>query len=147
MAGTPEGGSNDLKRRILGSNYGLGLQTDRALESLRVLRTPAAVPDKQLSTARGFIVKSGEPTLIQVASPYEGIMPGGAVTSVEDEMARQAQALDWWVETIQVKYGTALLNGSRRRPQLGAVAPQRRWRRTRPCNGCSCCSAAACAVR
>src|SRR5262249_3083984 len=48
VAGTPEGGASELKRRIQGANYGIGLRTATAVETLRVMRTPTALRNKEL---------------------------------------------------------------------------------------------------
>jgi DNA segregation ATPase FtsK/SpoIIIE-like protein len=104
IAGALDSGISELRRRVQSANYGIGLRTGQALDTLRVSRRPAALRDKELSVGRGFIVKSGQPTMIQVASPYEDM--GVTITGgeSEDEEEKVAQALDIWVEKIQAKY-------------------------------------------
>ncbi|MBE2235617.1 MAG: hypothetical protein IAE85_19150 [Anaerolinea sp.] len=107
----PEAGTSDLRRRVLGSNYGLGLQTAQAVDVLKVSRTPAGVRDKSLPLGRGYLVKSGQPTLIQVASPYENMVDSAELSpwSRGDDLAREAEravkALDAWVERITARHG------------------------------------------
>ena len=95
-------GVNEFKRRVQSANYGIGLQSAQSLDVLRVTRRPAAAfRGKALPVGRGFIVKSGQPTMIQVASPYEGV--GVGIGEYEEE-ERVAQALDAWVERICAMY-------------------------------------------
>ncbi len=101
---TPDGGASDLKRRIQSANYGIGLQSARAVEALRVMRTPPGIREKDLIVGRGYLVKSGQATMIQVASPYEGMGIPPAGGDAEDEAARTAKALDVWVRRIRDKY-------------------------------------------
>jgi DNA segregation ATPase FtsK/SpoIIIE, S-DNA-T family len=102
VAGTPEGSASELKRRIQGANFGIGLRSAAAVETLRVMRTPPALRNKDLSIGRGFIVRSGQTTMIQVASPYD---ESGAVASgTEDEDEKRVRALDDWVAQLRAKY-------------------------------------------
>jgi hypothetical protein len=104
VGGTLDSGISELRRRVQASNYGLGLRTAQAVETLRVSRTPPEIRGKELAIGRGFIVKSGQPTMIQVATPYLGKgIPVSTETS-EDGEEPIAQALDWWVEKIVAKY-------------------------------------------
>jgi hypothetical protein len=107
IAGTLDSSLNDLRRRVQGSNFGIGLVTAQAVETLRVSRTPTAVRNRALNVGRGFTVKSGQPSMIQVATPYDGM--GITITSAngdepEDDEEKVAQALDIWVERIVAKY-------------------------------------------
>jgi DNA segregation ATPase FtsK/SpoIIIE, S-DNA-T family len=102
VAGTPEGSANELKRRIQGANYGIGLRTASAVETLRVMRTPPALRNKELPIGRGFIVKSGQTTMIQVANPYTE--SSAAPSGPEDDDERRIRALDGWVEQLRTKY-------------------------------------------
>jgi hypothetical protein len=104
IAGTLDSGLSELRRRVQSSNYGIGLRTAQAVEALRVSRTPAAMREKELGLGRGFIVKSGQPTMIQVASPYEGLGLTATAGNLEDDEGKVAAALDLWVEQILAKY-------------------------------------------
>jgi len=119
IAGTLDSSLSDLRRRVQGSNFGIGLQTSQAVETLRVSRTPAALRNRALNVGRGYIVKSGQPTMIQVATPYDGmgITITASSTSTngsepEDEEEKVAQALDIWVEKILAKYPDQQANWS-----------------------------------
>jgi hypothetical protein len=109
----PDAMTSDLRRRVLASNYGLGLQTYQAVDALKVSRIPAGVRDKSLPVGRGYLVKSGQPVLIQVASPYENMVDSTELApwSRSDDLAREAErvvkALDVWVERIAARYGGA----------------------------------------
>jgi hypothetical protein len=109
----PDAITSDLRRRVLASNYGLGLQTYQAVDALKVSRIPAGVRDKSLPVGRGYLVKSGQPVLIQVASPYENMVdsaelaPWSRGDDLAQEAERVAKALDAWVERIAARYGGA----------------------------------------
>ena len=95
-------GSNtgELRRRIASANFGLGLRISQSLDALRVMRTPAGFRDKELNVGRGYVVRSGQASLLQAASPYDVIPFSDDV----DEDERRAQALDWWVAQICERY-------------------------------------------
>ncbi len=95
VAGTMENSASDLRRRIMSANYGVGLRTAGAVETLRVLRRPAALREGELGVGRGFIVQSGRPTMIQVASPYARLPH-----QHEDEEEHNIAALDAWIAEI-----------------------------------------------
>ena len=69
-----------------------------------MMRTPPGIREKDLIVGRGYLVKSGQATMIQVASPYEGMGIPPAGGDAEDEAARTAKALDVWVQRIKDKY-------------------------------------------
>jgi DNA segregation ATPase FtsK/SpoIIIE-like protein len=104
IGGALDSGISELRRRVQASNYGLGLRTAQAVETLRVSRTPAEVRGKELPIGRGFIVKSGQATMIQVATPYLGKGIPLPKETGEDDEEPIAQALDHWVEKIKAKY-------------------------------------------
>jgi S-DNA-T family DNA segregation ATPase FtsK/SpoIIIE len=99
--------SSELWRRIQSSNYGIALRTEQALQGpLQVTRTPPAVRGKELPIGRGFLVRSSQPTMLQVATPYE--VPAASVVAAQadpdDEEAVVAAALDDWVKQLQRHY-------------------------------------------
>jgi S-DNA-T family DNA segregation ATPase FtsK/SpoIIIE len=105
IAGTLDGPVSELRRRVQSANYGIGLRTAQALETLRVVRTPPGLRGKELPAGRGYIVKSGQPTMIQVGLPYDGLEAGASPNGFDnEEEERAAQALDHWVQRIQAKY-------------------------------------------
>ncbi|MCB0198032.1 MAG: hypothetical protein KDJ65_39180, partial [Anaerolineae bacterium] len=103
IAGTLDSGVSELRRRVQASNFGVGLRTAQSVETLRVTRTPSEIRHKEFPVGRGYIVKSGQAQMIQVASPYEGM--GIDMTGDFDEQAEKvAQALDKWVARLVEKY-------------------------------------------
>ena len=100
IGGALDSGITELKRRVQAANYGIGLRTESAVSTLKVMRTPAALRGKELSVGRGFIVKSGQPTMIQIAAPYDSL--GSATTNGTsgDDEDRLMQALDRWIADI-----------------------------------------------
>ena len=105
IATTPDTSNvSDLRRRILAANLGLGLRTAQAVESLKVLRTPAGIKDRELAPGRGYLVRSGVPTLVQIASPYELPADKRATLPAADSTAHVAVALDNWVTQLRVRY-------------------------------------------
>lgn len=94
--------SGELKRRIQAANYGIALRTSEAVAALNVMRTPAALRDRELPVGRGYVVKSGQTTLIQIASPYDD---GAAQVDVpHDDEEQRATALDRWVQSISARH-------------------------------------------
>ncbi len=92
--------SSDLWRRIQSSNYGLALRTEQALQGpLQLRRTPPAVQGKELPMGRGFLVRAGQPILLQSALPYE--LPGPDSTATEQPVSL---ALDNWIDQIEKRY-------------------------------------------
>ncbi|NJN66782.1 MAG: hypothetical protein HC884_08730 [Chloroflexaceae bacterium] len=102
ISGVLDGTASDLRRRVQASNFGIGLRTEQAMQALKVLRTPR-VRGKELPVGRGYLVKSGQPVMIQVATPYASNGLGKDGES-GDEQERMALALDAWVEQIRAKY-------------------------------------------
>lgn len=120
LAGTMEGGLTEFKRAVQATNYGIGLRNADSLQTLRVMRFPASLRSgKDLAVGRGYAVKSGLPTMLQVASPYDGLplngaasapagAPAGAPASAapDDETAdRNSPALDDWVARLIERHG------------------------------------------
>jgi DNA segregation ATPase FtsK/SpoIIIE-like protein len=100
IAGSLEGAGNDLRRRVQSSNFGLGLRTGNSLDALRVNKRPAGLQDKEMVVGRGYLVKSGQTTLLQSASPWGQNGQGGE----GEEESRNAAALDGWVERIVARW-------------------------------------------
>jgi hypothetical protein len=102
IGGTLDGNRTDFQRRIQASNLGLGLRTGQAISVLGVLQTPAAVRNGELPAGRGYIVRSGQPTMIQVALP--AAEHNAAHTGAEDDEERLIHALDSWVQQLCARY-------------------------------------------
>ena len=94
----PDGNSSDLRRRIQSANLGVGLRSSASLDALRVMRTPDALRNRELQVGRGFVVRSGQTSMIQIASPYDDD-PG------VDEEERRARSLDGHIERLVARYG------------------------------------------
>ena len=104
ISGTLDGPTNDLRKRIQAASYGIGLRTAQAIETLKVTRTPAAARGRPLGPGRGFVVKAGQATMIQVGTPYQvnGNANGNGAALEEEELV--ARALDHWVQALTTKY-------------------------------------------
>jgi hypothetical protein len=106
IAGALDSSMNELRRRVQSSNYGVGLRVAESLNTLRVQKHPPGVRGRELPNGRGYVVRSGQTTLIQVATPYDGM--GIVVDDVEDpdeqEELRNARALDKWIAQIRAQY-------------------------------------------
>ena len=111
IAGTLDSGVSELRRRVQSANFGVGLRTAQSVEALRVTRTPAELRNKAFPMGRGYIVKSGQPTMLQVASPYEG-MGIDMTGDFDDQAEKVAQALDMWVAQLTAKYPDQRANWS-----------------------------------
>jgi S-DNA-T family DNA segregation ATPase FtsK/SpoIIIE len=115
--------SSALRQRVKAANYGIGLRTSQAINTLGVIQTPPALRSgKELPTGRGFIVKSGHATLLQVASPYEG-MGVTLMGELEEDEERMAQALDSWVDKIRQKHPKAKAEWSKSTGSNGSQEP------------------------
>lgn len=99
IGGGLEGPGNDLRRQVQAANYGIGLRTEAAIDTLRVAKRPPGLKGRELPVGRGYIIKAGEATLIQVASPYEALD-----LVIPDEEERNSLALDYWARQIVEKY-------------------------------------------
>jgi hypothetical protein len=96
---------NDLWKRIQSSNYGLALRTQQAMQGpLHLGKIPPAVQNnKELPLGRGFLVRAGQPTLLQSALPYD--LPGlDAIDADKTKAQPVSRALDSWVEQIEERY-------------------------------------------
>jgi S-DNA-T family DNA segregation ATPase FtsK/SpoIIIE len=62
-------GQDDLRKQIVSSSFGLGLQTADTANRLNG-RVPRSLAEAELPLGRGFIVKSGRTIMIQIATPY-----------------------------------------------------------------------------
>jgi DNA segregation ATPase FtsK/SpoIIIE, S-DNA-T family len=104
ISGMLDGSKSDFQRRIQAANSGIGLQTAQALDTFRVARMPAALRRGELPLGRGYMVRSGQPTLIQVAVPWAS--SGFAATNgdFENEAEQLIQALDSRVQHICACY-------------------------------------------
>jgi DNA segregation ATPase FtsK/SpoIIIE, S-DNA-T family len=106
IAGALDSSINELRRRVRAANYGLGLRVANSLNTLGVQKHPPNLKDRVLPHGRGYTVRAGQPSLIQIATPYEGM--GIDVSDITDEDEREAQhrirALDKWVQELRAHY-------------------------------------------
>jgi hypothetical protein len=103
LAGTPNN-THNLRRIAQSANYGIGLRSESALSALSAMRIPAVVRERELPVGRGYIVKSGQTTMIQIASPCETPSASLLNSDALDDEERMADALDGWVEHICAQY-------------------------------------------
>jgi hypothetical protein len=99
----PTTNKNDLQKRIQAANLGIGLRTVQALETFQVRRLPRSMNNGELPIGRGFVVKAGQPRMMQVATPYAENGTAPAIDP-EDEADVMQQALDRWVHYLCEKY-------------------------------------------
>lgn len=135
ISGTLDGAKSDLQRRILSANFGIGLQTAQALDTFRVARVPAALRRGELPPGRGYVVKAGQLSLIQVAIPHgtNGVAPangngnGNRNGDNENEAEHLIQALDYWVQQLCTRYAgqqATWASGAPRPEPTQAATPQ-----------------------
>jgi DNA segregation ATPase FtsK/SpoIIIE-like protein len=104
IAGMLESSISELRRQVRSANYGIGLRTAQSLDTLGVMRRPAGLQDKELPFGRGYIVKSGQATMVQTASPY-GNLAFGSETVTDEVLETQVQrALDRWIRLLATRY-------------------------------------------
>jgi hypothetical protein len=116
----------ELQRRVRNAGYGIGLRTADSVNSLNAARTPTAFRGGvELPVGRGYVVRSGQTSMIQIADPYVDLEPvfstnghstngvdhtpppptNGVVDDDDDDPEdATAIALDAWVERLQAKY-------------------------------------------
>ena len=99
-------GMDDLRKQIQSSNYGLALATADAVSKLNG-KVQRSLAEAELPMGRGFMVKSGRTSMIQVATPY---------TSDDNIEA----SLDAWLAQIRSRYPK---RGSWSRPPNAGHAP------------------------
>jgi DNA segregation ATPase FtsK/SpoIIIE-like protein len=104
ISGPPDGSINDLRRRVQASHYGLGLRSMQAVEAFRGTGTLSALLNREFPPGRGYIIKSGRASMIQVATPYAGEEILSTDGDSVDEERHMANALDGWVELISTRY-------------------------------------------
>ena len=94
-----------LWRRILSFRFGVALQSSRSLSAQRVNSIPRQVRgERELPAGRGFLIKSGQTTLLQVATPYSDSTRPSPTLSIMELEHKVAQHLDSWVEQINNLY-------------------------------------------
>jgi len=103
IAGMLDGANDDLARRVKSAAYGIGLRSSSALEALGVHRLPVGLDKRELPVGRGYIVKSGQTTMIQAATPYDTTITQTEAFDGEEENV-VARSLDQWVERLLEKY-------------------------------------------
>lgn len=104
ISGTPDSTNSENRRRILSPGYGIGLQTVQALSPLRVHRLPVGMQDRELVVGRGYLVKSGQAKVMQVASPYEFFESSESTGVITDDIWRRRKSLDNWVRRVCDRY-------------------------------------------
>jgi len=82
--------SDDLRKQIQSSNFGLALLSGDAVNKLNG-KVPRSLAEAELPIGRGFVVKSGRTMMMQLATPY-----------ANDEAIEAS--LDEWVERLLQKY-------------------------------------------
>jgi hypothetical protein len=95
--------TDDLRKLITASNFGLALKNAEAVNTLNG-RFPRTLQEVELPNGRGFIVRSGITSMLQIATPY---------LSNEDIEAD----LDAWVEKILVRYPGPKLSWQKSKPK------------------------------
>ena len=104
IAGMLESSSSELRRQVRAANYGIGLRSAQAIDTLGVMRRPPGLQDRELAFGRGYIVKSGQATMIQIASPYGNLGFGNEQISDEVLEEQVRGALDGWVTRLVARY-------------------------------------------
>ncbi|MEM7798450.1 MAG: FtsK/SpoIIIE domain-containing protein [Chloroflexota bacterium] len=61
--------NSDLRKRVTASRFGIGLQTADAVNSLNG-KAPRGLAETEPPPGRGFVVKAGKTSMIQIATPY-----------------------------------------------------------------------------
>jgi hypothetical protein len=133
IAGALDSNISELRRQVRAANYGIGLRSAQSVDALGVMRRPPGLQDKELAFGRGYVVKSGQATMLQIASPYGNL--GFAGESADDEVLEEqmSKALDAWVTRLvarhpagQAKWQGITANGEGTDTQP-AMNPEVKW--------------------
>jgi hypothetical protein len=81
---------DDLRKQIQASNFGLALATAEAVSKLNG-KVQRSLADAELPLGRGFMVKSGRTSMLQIATPYAS----------EDNIEA---SLDTWLAQVRSRY-------------------------------------------
>jgi DNA segregation ATPase FtsK/SpoIIIE-like protein len=92
---------SDLRRQVRQANYGVGLRSVEAVDALGLLKRLPGMQDKELPVGRGYIVKAGQATLVQIATPYSTAL---FAEDDAEQAATVAFDLDRWVVRIRTRY-------------------------------------------
>lgn len=93
VCGTPMGlqGGSDFLRRITQSRFGIACNLDAVSETPHNANVPRSLRDAELPIGRGFTIRSGIVSVVQLALPY----------SLDN---RTENGIDIWVERIQDRW-------------------------------------------
>ncbi|HRW09494.1 MAG TPA: FtsK/SpoIIIE domain-containing protein, partial [Caldilineaceae bacterium] len=96
--------TSDLGRIVRASNFGIGLRTGDSLNALNVNTVPANIRDREFNIGRGFVARSGQISMLQVATPYQDDGHIDVDESIEEAETRAVAALDQWVSEISAQW-------------------------------------------
>ncbi|MCB0128383.1 MAG: hypothetical protein KDE58_39220, partial [Caldilineaceae bacterium] len=96
--------TSDLGRIVRASNFGIGLRTGDSLNALNVNTVPANIRDREFNIGRGFVARSGQIAMLQVATPYQDDGHIDVDESIEEAETRAVAALDQWVSEINTQW-------------------------------------------
>jgi len=92
IAGSPDTARSpdELRRQVTMPRLGLALESAELVSTLNG-RVPRGLAEMELPDGRGFVVKAGQTSMVQIATPYD-----------DDE--RPEASLDTWVQRIQAQF-------------------------------------------
>lgn len=92
--------TDDLRKNIAKSRYGLSLDANTATNSPFNARVPRKLQEAELPVGRAFLILSGRVSVLQVATPYPVVEVGamGEPLDVEEQIIKM---MDEWVSEIR----------------------------------------------
>ncbi|MCL4255554.1 MAG: hypothetical protein KJ043_17480, partial [Anaerolineae bacterium] len=103
IACLPGSMSDDLRKNISKSRYGLALDANTATNTPFNARVPRKLQEAELPVGRSFLILSGRVSILQVATPYPVVEIGamGEPLDVEEQVVTM---LDEWVSEIRTTW-------------------------------------------
>jgi hypothetical protein len=103
IASLPGSMSDDLRKNIAKSRYGLALDANTATNTPFNARVPRKLQEAELPVGRAFLILSGRVNILQVATPYP-VMETGAMGEPLDVEEQIQTMLDEWVAEIRTTW-------------------------------------------
>jgi len=103
IACLPGSMSDDLRKNIAKSRYGLALDANTATNTPFNARVPRKLQEAELPVGRAFLILSGRVSILQVATPYP-VQETGAMGEPLDVEEQIQSMLDEWVTEIRTTW-------------------------------------------
>ena len=97
---------NPLQKQVSASRMAFGLRSNKAIETLGA-RVPRSMRDTDLGVGRGFYIRAGQPSLVQIAT----LEPPNENDNLAEQVDRQVERIsirklphNWYYDVVPVEY-------------------------------------------